>query len=138
MKPDAPTQSQARLAYLYSRYPVVSQTFCDSEMLALEARGFDLDIASLNPPPNAFRHERFEDLRAEVFYPPPPAVLAALKARHEKDGTWAERFGDLVAPQSFTVACDTSHGCSPAQVGKIPESHLIFGGDDWWFFGLCK
>jgi hypothetical protein len=20
-------------------------------------------------------------------------------------------------------------------VGKIPESHLIFGGDDWWFFG---
>ena len=53
------------------------------------------------------------------------------------DEHWAaaSRFGDLVAPQSFTVACDTSHGCSPAQVGKIPESHLIFGGDDWWFFG---
>lgn len=50
---------------------------------------------------------------------------------------WAadSRFGELVAPQSFTVACDTSHGCSPAQVGRIPESHLIFGGDDWWFFG---
>ena len=30
-----------RLAYLYSRYPVVSQTFCDSEMLALEAMGVD-------------------------------------------------------------------------------------------------
>ena len=30
---------------------------------------------------------------------------------------------------------DTSHGCSPAQVGMIPNSHLIFGGDDWWFFG---
>ncbi|MEY4483932.1 MAG: hypothetical protein RL693_1384, partial [Verrucomicrobiota bacterium] len=28
-----------RIAYLYSRYPVVSQTFCDSEMLALEASG---------------------------------------------------------------------------------------------------
>ena len=53
------------------------------------------------------------------------------------DEHWAaaSRFGDLVAPQSFTVACDTSHGCSPAQVGKIPDSHLIFGGDDWWFFG---
>ncbi len=53
------------------------------------------------------------------------------------DETWAaeSRFGTLVAPQSFTVACDTSHGCSPAQVGKIPNSHLIFGGDDWWFFG---
>jgi acyl dehydratase len=53
------------------------------------------------------------------------------------DARWAaeSRFGDLVAPQSFTVACDTSHGCSPAQVGRIPSSHLIFGGDDWWFFG---
>jgi hypothetical protein len=53
------------------------------------------------------------------------------------DEHWAaaSRFGEIVAPQSFTVACDTSHGCSPAQVGRIPESHLIFGGDDWWFFG---
>lgn len=53
------------------------------------------------------------------------------------DERWAaeSRFGSIVAPQSFTVACDTSHGCSPAQVGKIPSSHLIFGGDDWWFFG---
>ena len=53
------------------------------------------------------------------------------------DERWAEesRFGAIVAPQSFTVACDTSHGCSPAQVGLIPNSHLIFGGDDWWFFG---
>jgi acyl dehydratase len=53
------------------------------------------------------------------------------------DEAWAaeSRFGTIVAPQSFTVATDTSHGCSPAQVGKIPNSHLIFGGDDWWFFG---
>jgi hypothetical protein len=53
------------------------------------------------------------------------------------DDRWAteSRFGRIVAPQSFTVATDTSHGASPAQVGKIPGSHLIFGGDDWWFFG---
>ena len=53
------------------------------------------------------------------------------------DERWAgeSRFGAIVAPQSFTVACDTSHGASPAQVGLIPSSHLIFGGDDWWFFG---
>jgi hypothetical protein len=53
------------------------------------------------------------------------------------DEQWAaeSRFGEIVAPQSFTVATDTSHGCSPAQVGRIPSSHLIFGGDDWWFFG---
>jgi acyl dehydratase len=53
------------------------------------------------------------------------------------DERWAaeSRFGEIIAPQSFTVATDTSHGCSPAQVGRIPNSHLIFGGDDWWFFG---
>jgi acyl dehydratase len=53
------------------------------------------------------------------------------------DEQWAaeSRHGHIVAPQSFTVACDSSHGCSPAQVGKIPNSHLIFGGDEWWFFG---
>jgi acyl dehydratase len=53
------------------------------------------------------------------------------------DEEWAasSRFGTLVAPQSFAVATDTSHGCAPAQVGRIPNSHLIFGGDEWWFFG---
>jgi acyl dehydratase len=52
------------------------------------------------------------------------------------DRNWAaeSRFGRLVAPQSFTVATDTSHGCAPAQVGRIPNSHLVFGGDEWWFF----
>ncbi|HET6874970.1 MAG TPA: MaoC family dehydratase N-terminal domain-containing protein [Acidimicrobiales bacterium] len=53
------------------------------------------------------------------------------------DEAWAaeSRHGRIVAPQSFTVASDTSHGAAPAQVGKIPNSHLIFGGDEWWFFG---
>jgi acyl dehydratase len=54
---------------------------------------------------------------------------------YERDWAAASRFGGVVAPQSFTVATDTSHGCAPAQVGRIPNSHLIFGGDEWWFFG---
>lgn len=69
--------SRPRLAYLYSRYPVVSQTFCDSEMLALEGMGFDLEVVSLNPPPDSFRHERLDRLRAELHYPAPDAVLEA-------------------------------------------------------------
>jgi acyl dehydratase len=54
---------------------------------------------------------------------------------YDDDWAKASRFGRVVAPQSFTVATDTSHGCAPAQVGRIPNSHLIFGGDEWWFFG---
>jgi hypothetical protein len=45
------------------------------------------------------------------------------------------RFGRLVAPQSFAIAAADGHGCGPAAIGCIPETHLIFGGDEWWFFG---
>jgi hypothetical protein len=44
------------------------------------------------------------------------------------------RYGRLVAPQSFAIAAADGHGCAPAAVGCIPGSHLIFGGDEWWFF----
>ncbi|MCE9518352.1 MAG: glycosyltransferase family 4 protein [Verrucomicrobia bacterium] len=82
-----------RLAYLYSRYPVVSQTFCDSEMLALEALGFDLEIVSLNPPPDSFRHERLDRLKAEMHYPSPGVVLDA-KVRAPE---FQDKLGPLVA-----------------------------------------
>ncbi len=45
------------------------------------------------------------------------------------------RYGRLVAPQSFAVAADDGHGAGPACQGRIPNSHLIFGGDEWWFYG---
>ncbi|MBB5686687.1 FAS1-like dehydratase domain-containing protein [Sphingobium boeckii] len=45
------------------------------------------------------------------------------------------RYGRLVAPQSFAVATDDGHGAGPACVGRVPGSHLIFGGDEWWFYG---
>ena len=47
----------------------------------------------------------------------------------------ASAFGRLVAPQSFAVCTETSHGAGPAIQGVIPGQHMIFGGDEWWFFG---
>jgi acyl dehydratase len=47
----------------------------------------------------------------------------------------ASQFGGIVAPQSFTVSMDFAHGVQPACVGRIPGSHLIFGGEEWWFYG---
>ena len=44
-------------------------------------------------------------------------------------------FGRIVAPQSFAVCCDVGHGAGPAIVGNIPGTHMIFGGDEWWFGG---
>jgi len=53
------------------------------------------------------------------------------------DGQYAaeSRWGRLVAPQSFAATCDDGNGAAPACVGRVPESHLLFGGDEWWFYG---
>jgi hypothetical protein len=54
---------------------------------------------------------------------------------YDQDFSAESRFGRIVAPQSFAVATDDGHGAGPACVGRIPNSHLIFGGDEWWFYG---
>jgi len=45
------------------------------------------------------------------------------------------RFREIVAPWSFAVCTDDSHGAAPAIQGTIPGQHMIFGGDEWWFNG---
>jgi hypothetical protein len=54
---------------------------------------------------------------------------------YDHDFAAVSRFGRMVAPQSFAIAAADGHGCPPAAVGCIPGSHLIFGGDEWWFCG---
>jgi glycosyltransferase involved in cell wall biosynthesis len=78
----------SRVAYLFSRYPFLSQTFCDSEMLALEAAGRELVVGSLYPPEASLRHARLNRLRAPVLHAPPPAVLRELEALARRDGRW--------------------------------------------------
>jgi acyl dehydratase len=60
-------------------------------------------------------------------YPNPLHYDAATAAR--------SRFGRIVAPQSFSVCCDIGHGAMPSVFGRIPGSHMVFGGDEWWFYG---
>lgn len=93
MNPD----STNRIAYLFSRYPVVSQTFCDSEMLELEASGVELTIASLNPPADTFRHERLRNFNAEVVYPPPPTILKAKEKLMHETHDWEENLTPMIA-----------------------------------------
>lgn len=49
--------------------------------------------------------------------------------------TQQSRHGELIAPQSFPVTMDDAHGSAPSCIGKIPNSHMLFGGDEWWFYG---
>jgi acyl dehydratase len=53
----------------------------------------------------------------------------------DHDFAAASKFGGIVAPQSFAAALDYGHGMQPACVGRIPGSHLLFGGEEWWHYG---
>src|SRR5438067_8573416 len=77
-----------RLVYLYSRYPVISQTFCDAEMLALERLGFELIIGSVHPPLTSLRHEHISWLRAAIHYAPPQEILKILENAARATGKW--------------------------------------------------
>ena len=77
-----------RLGYLYSRYPVISQTFCDAEMLALERLGIELEIGSIYPPLTSLRHEHISCLRAPIHYAPPQDILKISEKNAEIAGKW--------------------------------------------------
>ena len=56
--------------------------------------------------------------------------------RHfDEEAAASTQLGEIVAPQSFTVCCDVGEGMTAAIVGRIPNSHNVFGGDEWWFYG---
>src|SRR5436305_15134258 len=77
-----------RLGYLYSRYPVISQTFCDAEMLALERLGLELAIGSVHPPLTTLRHEHISCLRAPIHYAPPQEILKISEKIARASGRW--------------------------------------------------
>lgn len=54
---------------------------------------------------------------------------------YDDDYAADSRFERIVAPQSFAVARDVGHGATPAIQGSIPGTHMLFGGDEWWFYG---
>ena len=77
-----------RLGYIYSRYPVLSQTFCDAEMLELERRGHEIVLASLYPPKTELRHEYLAKLRAKIQYAPESRALDKLARKAKRSGRW--------------------------------------------------
>lgn len=99
MKPAASSNFRPSLAYLFSRYPVVSHTFIDNEMLALEARGWHLAALALSPPKDDFRHARLNTLRAPVLYAPPPALQKSLSVDGRLMAELQSTYGNALEPE---------------------------------------
>src|SRR6516162_8953158 len=106
-----------RLGYLYSRYPVISQTFCDAEMLALEKRGIELVIGSVYPPLTSLRHEYITRLRAPIHYAPPQEILRILERNAKTADKWPP---DLVAQH------DRKYG--PAAKAELRARNALYFG----------
>jgi glycosyltransferase involved in cell wall biosynthesis len=83
-----------RLGYLYSRYPVLSQTFCDMEMLELERRGFELVVGSIHPPLTSIRHPHAGRLQAPVHYAPPSMIVRLWEEKARNEGRWPQALVD--------------------------------------------
>ncbi|HEY3661530.1 MAG TPA: glycosyltransferase family 4 protein [Chthoniobacterales bacterium] len=84
-----------QLGYLYSRYPVLSQTFCDMEMLELERRGYELLIGAVHPPLTTLRHEHFARFRSPVYYAPPAPVMALWEKSARQNERWPRALIEL-------------------------------------------
>src|SRR5437773_4017694 len=92
------------LGYLYSRYPVISQTFCEAAMLSLERLDLDLAIGSIYSPLTSLRHEHISCLRAPIHYAPPQEILRVSEKNAKIAGRWPrnlverhdERYGPVV------------------------------------------
>jgi glycosyltransferase involved in cell wall biosynthesis len=73
---------------------VLSQTFCDAEMLALERLGFELEIGSVYPPLTSLRHEHIACLRAPIHYAPPQEILKISEKDAKIGGKWPQNLVD--------------------------------------------
>jgi len=120
------------IAYLFSRYPVVSQTFCDTEMLALERHGARLEVHAIHPPDTSFRHAHLRALKAPVRYAPPAPILKAYENGAKTDGTWpasdladdASRFGE--GARAELRMRNALHLASAMQRGGVRHVHVHF------------
>ena len=121
-----------RLGYLYSRYPVLSQTFCDMEMLELEREGFELTVGSIHPPLTSIRHPHAGRLRAPVHYAPPPAILRLWEEKAQKEGRWPQalldshhqKYGSAV--KAPTRARNASYFAELFQRHQVEHFHVHF------------
>lgn len=77
-----------RIAYLFARYPVLSQTFIDTEILALERMGVEIEIYSIYAPPTSFRHGHHARMKAPVRYAPPQSLMKLGEQEARKTGRW--------------------------------------------------
>jgi len=115
------------LGYLYSRYPVISQTFCDAEMLALERLGLDLTIGSIYSPLTSLRHEHISSCVRHSLWRRRKKSSESQKKKAKIAGTWPqnlverhdERYGPAVKAEQRARKTPSISPTSSRATGSI-------------------
>ncbi len=113
-----------KIGYLYSRYPVISQTFCDAEMLALERRGMELVIGSIYPPLASLRHEHIAALRAPIHYAPPQEILMIWEKNAKTDRSSPQR---IEWPEKLVQQHEQKYG--PGAKAELRARNALYFAD---------
>ncbi|MEA1833663.1 glycosyltransferase [Methylobacterium durans] len=114
--------SGARIAIVLKGYPRLSETFIAQEILALEGRGFDLEVWSLRHPTDGERHPIHAAIGAPVAYLPeylhhaPSRVLRGFLAAARRPGF----FGLMRA-----FARDLVRDPTPARLRRLGQALVL-------------
>ncbi len=67
------------IAFILKGYPRISETFIAQEILALEKKGFKIDIFSLRSPREKFTHQLNKKIKANIHYLPEYIYMSPIK-----------------------------------------------------------
>jgi colanic acid/amylovoran biosynthesis glycosyltransferase len=88
------SHTKGGVGYVLRKFPVLSETFILTELLALEARGVPLHVFSLDRPNDPRFHDDLPRLKAHVTYVPPLMELRRLARHHQS--IWQRRRPDYL------------------------------------------
>ena len=119
------------VAYIMSRFPLLTETFILREMLELERRGLPLEVFPLLRAHASVRHEEVDCLKAAIHYTPflsPAIILANASFLRRKPGRylrllWTILKGNWGSTNLFTGAL----GIFPKSVyfARLVEKHRV-------------
>ncbi|HUS17422.1 MAG TPA: glycosyltransferase [Chloroflexia bacterium] len=125
-----PSANPLRVGYVVKRYPVFSETFIVSEILAHEAAGLDVEIFALYPPNDTHFQDIIAQVRAPVHYIPREGIKAAdLWTVFEQAGAACPGFWDRLGAAHAADVRDLYQAASLAAMARargITHLHAHF------------
>jgi glycosyltransferase involved in cell wall biosynthesis len=117
-----PIEGAPRVAVILKGYPRLSETFIAQEILALEQRGFTIDIWSLRHPTDKLRHPMHAQIKARLFYLP----------EYLRDAPWRvarAAFAALLRPRLWRLlglfAADLRRDATPNRARRFGQALVL-------------